>query len=38
MPFDIQGARKAGYTDAEIADHLASQRGFDIVEIGRAHV
>jgi hypothetical protein len=28
--FDVQAARKAGYTDAEIADHLASQRGFDV--------
>ena len=30
MAFDIEGARKAGYTDAEIADHLASQNNFDI--------
>lgn len=28
--FDVQGARKAGYTDAEIADHLAQQSGFDV--------
>jgi hypothetical protein len=28
--FDVQAARKAGYTDAEIADHLAAQRGFDV--------
>lgn len=27
--FDIEGARKAGYSDAEIADHLAQSRGFD---------
>ncbi|WP_299109793.1 hypothetical protein [uncultured Bradyrhizobium sp.] len=27
--FDINGARKAGYTDAEIADHLAKSRSFD---------
>lgn len=27
--FDINGARKAGYSDAEIADHLAKSRGFD---------
>lgn len=27
--FDIIGARKAGYSDAEIADHLAKSRGFD---------
>lgn len=30
MPFDIEGARKAGYSDAEIADHLGSERGFDV--------
>lgn len=29
MPFDVEGARRAGYTDAEIADHLAQQGGFD---------
>lgn len=29
MPFDIEGAQKAGYTDAEIADHLATQAKFD---------
>jgi len=29
MPFDVQGARKAGYTDAEIAAHLGSKYGFD---------
>ena len=28
--FNIDGARKAGYSDAEIAPFLASQRGFDI--------
>ena len=36
--FDVQAARKAGYSDAEIADHLAAQRGFDFgqgVKIGR---
>lgn len=27
--FDVQGARKAGYSDAEIADHLASSKKFD---------
>lgn len=27
--FDIEGAKKAGYSDAEIADHLAQQAGFD---------
>lgn len=30
MAFDVEGARKAGYSDAEIADHLAQQRSFDI--------
>ncbi len=30
MAFDIESARKAGYTDAEIADHLASSTGFDV--------
>lgn len=29
MPFDVEGARQSGYTDAEIADHLASQEKFD---------
>jgi hypothetical protein len=29
MMFDIDGARQAGYTDAEIARHLAGQSGFD---------
>jgi hypothetical protein len=27
--FDVQGARKAGYTDEEIARHLASESNFD---------
>jgi hypothetical protein len=27
--FDIEGAKKAGYSEAEIADHLASQSKFD---------
>lgn len=30
MAFDVEGARKAGYSDAEIADHLAKQQGFDL--------
>lgn len=29
MPFDIEGARKSGYSDAEIVDHLAPQSKFD---------
>lgn len=28
--FDIEGARKAGYTDAEIAEGLAAKSGFDL--------
>ena len=28
--FDVQGAKAAGYSDAEIADHLAASRSFDI--------
>lgn len=30
MSFDIEGARKAGYSDAEIAAHLGKQSGFDV--------
>ncbi|HQQ70075.1 MAG TPA: hypothetical protein PLL92_07165, partial [Alicycliphilus sp.] len=30
MAFDVEGARKAGYKDAEIADLLAQRQGFDI--------
>lgn len=30
MPFDVEGARKSGYSDSEIADHLAQQAGFDV--------
>ncbi len=29
MPFDIEGARKAGYTDAEIADYAGKEGVFD---------
>ena len=29
MTFDVEGARKAGYSDSEIADHLAKESGFD---------
>lgn len=29
MAFDIEGARKAGYSDTEIADHLATENKFD---------
>ena len=31
MPFDIDGARKAGYSDTEIADHVGKQFGVDTV-------
>lgn len=30
MPFDVEGARKAGYTDAEIAGHLAKELRYDL--------
>lgn len=30
MAFDVEAARKAGYTDAEIAAHLAKSRGYDL--------
>lgn len=30
MAFDVEGARKAGYTDAEIADYLGGQHRFDV--------
>lgn len=30
MTFDIDGARKAGYSDAEIANYLGSQSQFDV--------
>lgn len=30
MPFDVQAARAAGYTDAEIADYLGKKSGFDV--------
>ena len=30
MAFDVEGAKKAGYSDAEIAAHLAQQSNFDV--------
>ena len=30
MAFDVAAAKKEGYSDAEIAEHLAKQKGFDI--------
>ena len=29
MPFDVTGARAAGYSDSDIASHLGQQSGFD---------
>ena len=29
LDFDVVGARKAGYSDDEIAAHLSQQSGFD---------
>jgi hypothetical protein len=36
MAFDVEAARKAGYTDAEIAAHLASTRQFDVAAAKKA--
>lgn len=36
MAFDVEGARKAGYTDAEIAEHLAQTSGFDLAGAKKA--
>lgn len=30
MSFDVDGARREGYSDTEIAEHLARTRGFDV--------
>jgi hypothetical protein len=30
MAFDVEGAKKAGYSDADIAAHLAQQSNFDV--------
>ncbi|MFS2027058.1 hypothetical protein [Massilia sp. CT11-137] len=35
-PFDVEGARAAGYSDVEIADHLASESKFDIAGARKA--
>lgn len=37
MPFDVQGARDAGYSEKEIADYLASQRKFDVAGARKAN-
>lgn len=34
--FDVEGARAAGYTDAEIADYLANQEAFNAVDAREA--
>jgi hypothetical protein len=36
MPFDVQGARAAGYSDKEIADHLAQDSKFDLAGARKA--
>jgi hypothetical protein len=36
MAFDVDGARKAGYSDAEIADHLGSAVKFDTAAARKA--
>lgn len=36
MAFDLEGARKAGYSDAEIAAHLAQSAGFDMAGAKKA--
>lgn len=36
MAFDVDGARKAGYSDAEIAQHLASAQRFDLAGAKKA--
>jgi hypothetical protein len=36
MAFDIEGAKQAGYNDAEIADHLAKQSNFDLAGAKKA--
>ncbi len=36
MAFDTQAARKAGYSDDEIADYLSSQSGFDAASARKA--
>lgn len=30
MPFDVQAARAAGYSDSDIADYLSKKNGFDV--------
>ena len=30
MAFDVEAAKKEGYTDKDIADYLAKQKGFNV--------
>lgn len=36
MPFDLEGARKAGYSDAEIAQFMSQSAGFDLAGAKKA--
>ncbi len=36
MAFDVESARKSGYTDAEIAAHLSQRLGFDLAAAKRS--
>jgi hypothetical protein len=36
MGFDVEGARKAGYSEPEIVDHLAKQSNFDVAGAKKA--
>lgn len=36
MSFDVEGAKRAGYSDTEIADHLAQQGNFDVAGARKA--
>ena len=36
MGFDVEGARKAGYSEPEIMDHLAKQSNFDVAGAKKA--
>ena len=36
MAFDVEGARKAGYSDGDIADYLATKKEFNIAGARKA--
>ena len=36
MAFDVEGARKAGYNDEEIANFLGKQSNFDVLGANKA--